>query len=124
MDTEIRTIFEEALAPDQRVEQQLEQQRREIIARCAIAAAVSASGTRDPELLTLLLQREDLTVEDGQLRGLEQALERLRSLRPYLFQDGGDRPRFAAAALDRGLLAGEEQVAVKYRNNPWYKRRG
>lgn len=124
MDTEIRTIFEEALAPDQRAEQQLEQQRREIITRCAIAAAVSASSTRDPELLTLLLEREDLTVEDGQLQGLEQALQRLRSLRPYLFQDGGDRPRFAAAALDRGLLGEEEQVAVKYRNNPWYKRRG
>lgn len=137
MDTEIRELFEEALEPDRvkDLERQLEDQRREAqeagerirketILRCAIAGAVAASGTWDPEVLTLLLEREDLTVEDGEVLGLEEALGRLRSLRPYLFRDGGERPHFAAAALDRGLAPGEEKVAVRYKDNPWYKRKG
>lgn len=139
MDTEIQTIFEEAAKQETDraavLEQQLEQQRREAreegerirretIAHCAIAAAVDSCGARDPEVLTLLLEREHLRVEDGRLQGLEEAMERLRSLRPYLFLDGGDRPRFSAAALDRGAFAEEEQVAARYRNNPWYRRRG
>lgn len=137
MDTEIRGLFEEALEPDRvkDLERQLEEQRREAreegerirrdtVRSCAISGAVAASGTWDPEVLTLLLEREDLKVEDGKVLGLEEALEGLRSLRPYLFRDGGGRPRFAAAAMDRSLLPGEEQVAVKYKDNPWYRRRG
>lgn len=137
MDTEIRELFEEAMEPDRvkELERQLKDQRREAqeegerirretIRSCAISGAVAASGTWDPEVLTLLLERENLDVEDGKVQGLEETLERLRSLRPYLFRDGGDRPHFAAAALDRGLLPEEERVAAKYRDNPWYRRRG
>ena len=135
MDTENQVMTGETSELDSRaeLERQLERQRqeareegerirRETIARCAISAAVNASDARDPELLTLLLERENLVVEDGQLQGLEEAMGRMRSLRPYLFQDGGQRPRFAAAAMDRGLPDGEEQVALRYRDNPWYKR--
>lgn len=155
MDTEIRSIFDQAMEwdgeiknapgktisalPDrggqksntlaesipvspERVDGELPD-REATVLNYALETAAAQSGARDPELLRLLLERESLTVENGTVQGLREALTAIRRQRPYLFQDGGGRPRFSAETMDRGLPSEEETVAQRYRNNPWYRRR-
>lgn len=97
--------------------------REATVLNYALETAAAQSGARDPELLRLLLERESLTVENGTVQGLRESLTAIRRQRPYLFQDGGGRPRFSAETMDRGLPSEEETVAQRYRNNPWYRRR-
>ena len=145
MDTEIQEIFNNAMepremeaAPEQETVEQLRRALEEersarsaaedaarsgAILDCTVQAAIAGSGARDPELLRLLLEREGLSVEDGAVKGLSGAIDAIRQSRPYLFQDAGGRPRFSAATMDRGLCQEEETVAMRYRNNPWYRRK-
>ncbi|MBQ9269961.1 MAG: phage scaffolding protein [Oscillospiraceae bacterium] len=120
MDTEIRNYFEEALESPSPVSEQPETADQAVI-DYAIASAVTASGTRDPELLELLLRRAKLGLEEGTVTGLREAMEDLRETRPFLFEDGGNRPRFSAATQGRSLSREDAAVAKRYRNNPWYR---
>ncbi len=120
MDTEIRNYFEEALESPAPAPEQPETADQAVI-DYAIANAVTASGTRDPELLELLLRRAELRVEEGTVVGLREAMEDLRENRPFLFEDGGDRPKFSAATRGRSLSREDAAVAQRYRNNPWYR---
>ena len=128
MDTEIREIFENALeaetAPQADVEalrqqwaQEAEEIRRQARADADIAAAVAGSGAYDGELLEELIRREDLT------DGASAVVQRLRLEKPWLFSDNGRRPMFSAETMDRMLQAEEEQVAQRYKGNPWYRRK-
>ena len=139
MDTEIQSIFGRALGEEVPAEgapaaespekdaaalQAAETAaREEAVLAYALDAAAARSGAQDPELLKLLLEREGLTVQDGTVQGLEAAVAAIRRQRPYLFRDGGGRPRFSAATMDRGLSTEEETVAQRYRNNPWYRKK-
>ena len=133
MDTEIRNIFEEAIeaenpaeipeTPDQpEPEERIARERQQAVLDYAIASAVKGSGTRDPELLELLLRQAEITMEDGEVTGLGEAVDALRKNRPYLFSDGGSRPVFAAETHGRSLSHEDEVVAQRYKNNPWYRR--
>ncbi len=109
------------------LESQQEQERQaaqtaqeQALLEYAVTSAVAESRARDPELVTLLLHREELSLEDGAVRA---AVERLRRDRPYLFADGGLRPAFAAPVQGRALDHEDETVARRYQNNPWYRRR-
>lgn len=88
----------------------------------AVSAAAAESGALDTQLVELLLSREELGLEDGRVTGLPEAMERIRQQRPYLFSDGGGRPRFAASVRGRNPSHEEERVARRYQNNPWYHR--
>lgn len=60
--------------------------------RFANAFALSNGYTwNDPEVvLDLLRKREDVTVEDGEVKGLEKALKDIAKKKPYLVKDGDD----------------------------------
>ena len=116
------TLAESIPVSPERVDGELPD-REATVLNYALETAAAQSGARDPELLRLLLERESLTVENGTVQGLREALTAIRRQRPYLFQDGGGRPRFSAETMDRGFPSEEETVAQRYRNNPWYRRR-
>ena len=97
--------------------------RDQAVLEYAVRTAAEGCGARDPELVEFLLGRAEIAVEDGTVTGLAEALERLRRERPYLFQDGGKRPVFAAPVRGRRPDHEEETVARRYQNNPWYRRR-
>ena len=121
MDEEIRTIFEEALEEEPLRSDPADEARDRAILDYAVSAAVGGSGTRDPEVLEMLLRSREISVENGAVTGLEEALAELRRDKPFLFADGGDRPRFAAAACGRSLSAEDAAVAQRYKNNHWYR---
>lgn len=121
MDTEIKAIFEEALE-EMPVQTEPEEEKRDrAILDYAISSAIESSGALDPELLEMLLRSRDLTVSENGIDGLAEAMEEIRRDRPFLFEDGGDRPRFAAATCGRSLRAEDAVVAQRYKNNPWYR---
>ncbi len=94
--------------------------QRQAVLDYAVSAAVAGSQARDPELVSMLLRQELSGADEGSVR---TALADLRNQRPYLFADGGKRPRFAAPVQARDLSREDEAVAQRYKNNPWYKRR-
>jgi len=128
MDTEIREIFESALEAEvtpqvdvealrQQWAEEAETIRRQAREDADIAAAVAGSGTHDDAVLELLIRQEDLS------DGAAAVVQRLRQEKPWLFADGGQRPRFSAETMDRMLQPEEEQVAQRYKGNPWYRRK-
>ena len=88
----------------------------------AIARTVKDSGTRDPELLELLLRRAGVKIENGSEAALEAEIAAIRRERPWLFPDGGGHPVFSAETMGRSLSRDEEAVARRYQGNPWYRR--
>ena len=64
------------------------------------------------------------TVDDGNNRGvfaIRVPCEMTLKNNLFLFEDGGDRPKFSAATQGRSLCREDAAVAQRYRNNPWYR---
>ena len=101
------------------------EQTRAAVLDYALTRAAADSGSHDPELVRYLLGLEaypDMEPE-ALTAAVTAALRALRRSRPYLFRDGGQRPRFASPVRARELSHDEEIVARRYQNNPWYRRK-
>ena len=80
-----------------------------------VPTVVKADGLALGKGVTVAMTREEAEA------AVREAMEDLRENRPFLFEDGGDRPKFSAATQGRSLSREDGAVAQRYRNNPWYR---
>lgn len=60
----------------------------------AVDAALSATGAKNPQLLKKLIDISALSLEDGEIVGLDEQIEEIRQENPFLFEEENPAPKF------------------------------
>ena len=67
-----------------------------------LAQALDNAGSKSVEALKALLKLEEITLEDGVLKGLDEQLLKLRTECSFLFEEDENKPRFTAESQKNG----------------------
>lgn len=94
------------------------------IKQYAIKSAVAAAGTVDPQVVAMLINNDDVTVDGDTVTGISEQIENLRKDKPYLFADNGGKPYITGPFSTKHQIGNSEQdrVEARYNNNPWYRK--
>lgn len=93
----------------------------EVVKNYAIRTAVGAAETVDPDVVALLIKRDNVKVDGDEVTGIAEQLADLRKEKPYLFADNGGKPYFGGPLGDQRQTGTEQdRVNEKYKNNPFY----
>lgn len=60
----------------------------------ALNNELSKSGAKNPEILKPLIDLTSVSFENGEIRGLDEQIEKIRQENPFLFEDDKPAPRF------------------------------
>lgn len=114
------TEIERAQAAVKEMQQRVEaaqQERNGVILRSAIIAEASRLGFLDPQDAQRMLDADAVTIEAGQVQGVEAALKTLAEAKPYLLrQDPSKGPAFTPTNPGQGgATTGETNAARRLR---------
>ncbi len=81
----------------------------------ALNAALIKAAAKNVTALKALLDMSAISMENGELNGLSEQIDRLKRENGYLFSEGGKKPEFTAAANSKQKMTSKEFEKLSYK---------
>ncbi len=81
----------------------------------AVNSALTKAGAKNVTAVKALIDMSKITMENGEVKGLIEQIEKLKRENGYLFSEGGKKPEFTAAASAAQKMSAKEFEKLSYK---------